>query len=36
MNLLLVVPGLAMMLLQGIGLDKSITQALIIAQSQVC
>jgi alpha-1,3-mannosyltransferase len=35
MNLLLVVPGLAFVLLQAIGLDRSITQALIVTQSQV-
>jgi len=34
MNVLLVVPGLAFILLQGLGVDRSITQALIVAQSQ--
>jgi hypothetical protein len=35
MNLLLIVPGLAFVILQGLGLDRSITQALIVAQAQV-
>jgi hypothetical protein len=35
MNLLLVVPGLAFVLFQAIGLDRSFTQALIVTQSQV-
>lgn len=34
MNLLLVVPGLAFVLLQALGVDRSITQAMIVAQSQ--
>jgi alpha-1,3-mannosyltransferase len=34
MNVLLAVPGIAFVLLQSIGVDRSITQALIVAQSQ--
>jgi alpha-1,3-mannosyltransferase len=34
MNLLLVIPGLGFVFLQALGIDRSVTQALIIAQSQ--
>jgi len=36
MNLLLVLPAMGFVLLQAIGQERSITQALVIAQTQVC
>lgn len=36
MNVLLVVPGLAFVLLQALGVDRCVTQGLIVSQSQVC
>jgi hypothetical protein len=35
MNLLLVLPGLGFIFLQALGIDRSITQALVISQTQV-
>jgi alpha-1,3-mannosyltransferase len=35
MSVLLSIPGVALILLQGIGLERSITMALLIAQTQV-
>jgi alpha-1,3-mannosyltransferase len=35
MNALLIVPGVAFILLQALGVDRSVTQAMIVAQSQV-
>ena len=35
MNILLVIPGLAFVFLQAIGFDRSVTQGLLVTQSQV-